>query len=65
MNISKRGWCKEKAGLEINFIGMLIIALLVLVIVLVTYGIISGRGAGLIDRITNYFRFGMFTLNLI
>ncbi len=55
---------KKKKAMEIGFIGKLLISLLVAAIVLVAYGIISGRGVGIIDRITNYFRFGMFILSL-
>ncbi len=47
----------KKRGMEISFIGWLIIALAVLVLVGMGYIILSGKGTGFIEQIKNLLRF--------
>lgn len=48
----------KKAQFIQENLGWLLLALAVLVVVLVGYGIFTGKGIGLINKIKNLFRFG-------
>lgn len=49
---------KGKKGIEMEMIGWWIIAIVILVIMLVAYFVLKGKGINAIEFIKNIFRFG-------
>ena len=56
MNKLKKFFCKR--GMETEMLGWWILAIAVLVIVVVAFLVLKGKGVGAIDYIKNLFRFG-------
>ncbi|MEM3405548.1 MAG: hypothetical protein QW117_01075 [Candidatus Pacearchaeota archaeon] len=48
----------KKADLEMDFLGKIILILIFLFLVLVAYGILSGKLKGMVINLKNLFRFG-------
>jgi len=48
---------KNKKGLELEVLGKIIIALIVLVLLIIGVVILTGKGSGALDYIKNLFRF--------
>jgi len=48
---------KKKGDIELDTLAWWIIAVVVLVIIVVAYLILSGKGAGILEKIKNLFRF--------
>lgn len=55
--MAKKGVFRKK-GMEMEMIGWWIIAIVVLVIMLIGFMILKGKGIGAIDFIKNLFKFG-------
>ena len=49
---------RKKGEIELEVLAWWIIAILVLVVVLIGYFILSGKGTGVLEHIKNLFRFG-------
>ena len=49
---------KKKGAIELESLAWWIIAIVVLVVILIAYFILSGKGTGVIEHIKNLFRFG-------
>jgi len=48
----------KKRGLELEMLGWWIMAFLVLVVFIVGYFILTGKGEGMLEHLKNLFRFG-------
>jgi len=58
MKNMKRKRKKDKSGaIELEMLAWWIIALIILVLIIIAYFILSGKGAGIIEHIKNLFRF--------
>jgi len=56
--MGKRFMIKNKKGMEMEMLGWWILAIAVLVITLLGYFILSGKGIDAIDYLKNLFKFG-------
>ncbi len=57
MKNKMKNWLRNKKGLEIEMLGWWLIGLAVLVVVVIGYMILSGKGASAIQYIKNLIRF--------